>query len=287
MLKFLLIKSCFCLTFFIGFSLMQGCDRACDCRPNKEDLEIFVCKQSGPSARNRVFNLWGYCWKVPDDDGLPGCNYFSDDPSMVMKDKAGRLHLRIDSINGNWHSSAVETVDSVGYGTYTFDVKTNLKKLDKNAVLSLAAYVKKDDRENQQKVNVIGINLSKSFGDSTNMIHYDADNGRNDLRLNNYRIQNPGNDHRFVFKWTPDSLYFKADNRIKDYAKLTFKDNNRIPKSFSIEHIRINFWLYDKNIFDNQNEQCCGCPGKRGVGDPPSNGKPQEVVIRSVYYSPY
>lgn len=290
MVKLLQFKPCFFAATLIGIFTISGCEEACECEPEDDDFVGYLCRDFNvdtTNMNNRIIDIWNLCWLVNSNDGLPGCNHFSNNPSMVWQDKAGRLHLRIDSMNGHWQSTSVETLDSVGYGTYTFDVRTNLKTLDENVVLGLSAYAKNEDLEGRKKGNEIGINISKSFGDSSHMIHYDARSGRSSLRLNNYKIQNPGNNHRFIFKWTPDSLYFKANNRLKDYAQHSFLDQSRIPESLSIEHMKMNFWLYDKDRSDNDNEQCCGCPAKRGVGDPPSDGKPQEVVIQSVHFKPY
>ena len=90
-----------------------------------------------PSLRWIQFS--GYEWWVKKSTGLagPGPNYFSDSGSNVWVDAQGRLHLRITHRTNQWQCAEVVSRRTFGYGSYRFELASNVNDLNVNAVLGL------------------------------------------------------------------------------------------------------------------------------------------------------
>jgi hypothetical protein len=84
-------------------------------------------------------NFSGYTWGIkttgnaPSDQFDPGPNFWSSDPSVVSVASDG-LHLKITEINNVWQCGEVYLLRSLGYGTYTVHISSNLSQLDRNTV---------------------------------------------------------------------------------------------------------------------------------------------------------
>jgi hypothetical protein len=84
-------------------------------------------------------NFSGYTWGIKTtgsssgDQFDPGPNFWSNDPSVVNV-AANGLQLKITQINGEWQCGEVYLLQSLGYGTYTVQVSSDLSQLDRNAV---------------------------------------------------------------------------------------------------------------------------------------------------------
>ena len=83
----------------------------------------------------RTIEFAGRTWGVKDDPNPvgPGGNRFSSDPSDVYVDAEGNLHLTIQQHNGQWWSTEVVLLDSLGHGTYSFQTESSQYDLDINA----------------------------------------------------------------------------------------------------------------------------------------------------------
>src|SRR5205085_5759584 len=62
--------------------------------------------------------------------------FFSDSAQNVWVDNLG-LHLRITNVNRRWYSAEVVCLDSLGFGTYTWQLASAVGTLDPNVVLGL------------------------------------------------------------------------------------------------------------------------------------------------------
>ncbi|MEO8270046.1 MAG: hypothetical protein ABI557_10010 [Aureliella sp.] len=80
----------------------------------------------------------GYEWNVTSSNGRqqgPGPNIFSDSTDNVFLDDEGNLHLRISKVaDGKWHASQVTLTESLGYGTYQWEVSSRYDDLPSNVV---------------------------------------------------------------------------------------------------------------------------------------------------------
>ncbi|HQA53253.1 MAG TPA: hypothetical protein PK419_10400, partial [Spirochaetota bacterium] len=88
---------------------------------------------------NSTLFFSGYTWQVKTGDEKmgPGPNYFSNNAKNAWVDSSGYLHLAITNRNGEWQCAEVICTESLGYGTYSFDVDTPADAIDKNTVLGL------------------------------------------------------------------------------------------------------------------------------------------------------
>jgi len=64
----------------------------------------------------------------------PGPNHWSNDSSVISVTPDGRLHLKINQINGVWQCAELHLLKSLGYGIYTIQVDSHVDGLDQNTV---------------------------------------------------------------------------------------------------------------------------------------------------------
>jgi hypothetical protein len=87
----------------------------------------------------RTLEFAGRTWHVRDAAaGAPGPNAWSQDNAWV--DELGRLHLRIDRVDGVWRCAEVVLDTPLGAGTYEFRVVGRVDRLDRNVVFGLFSY---------------------------------------------------------------------------------------------------------------------------------------------------
>lgn len=87
----------------------------------------------------------GYEWTVRSSDGNaqgPGPNVFSDSRENVFVDPKGDLHLRITQRDDKkWVAAEVDLTQSLGYGTYQWEVSSRYDRLPSNVVVGLFTYL--------------------------------------------------------------------------------------------------------------------------------------------------
>lgn len=86
----------------------------------------------------RTLSFSGRTWRVKGPGYFgPGPNLFSNSVSSVWVDAEGRLHLTNQNIAGQWYSTEVAAVDTLGYGDYVFTTVGRLDLLDPSVVFGL------------------------------------------------------------------------------------------------------------------------------------------------------
>ena len=207
-------------------------------------------------------------WTIKTSAGLvgPGPNIFSAD--NVRVDGRGRLRLEIEprEVNGQtvWTSSEVILDEPLGYGTYTFEVRSPVNDLDPNVVLGMFTWDTNPGQFNRE----IDIEISK-FGnaaDTTNagftVQPYDAWGHQQRFEVDTTRRT------RYSFEWLPQDVEFDAiRGRNRSLANWTFSDalNGAVPDEGQAQ-VRINLWLFR--------------------GNAPTDGQPVEVVISDFTFTP-
>jgi hypothetical protein len=201
----------------------------------------------------------GYTWKVKYTPILsgPGPNYFSDNPENVWVDENGYLHMKIAQRDGIWYCSEVINTRTALYGTHTFELGSRVDLLDKNGVLGLFSW---DDAAPQYHYREVDIELARwgieSGPNSQYVVQpWDVTGNRHQFNI----VQStPGSIHSF--DWLPDSIIFDSwDGNGNPLQSWTYTDSANIPPAGG--NIHLNFWLMN--------------------GQPPSDGKDIEVVIKS------
>lgn len=220
-----------------------------------------VSAEPGPLAsgygRSIVFS--GRTWLAKTGLSGPGPNHFSDAADNVWVDADDRLHLRITHRNGTWLCPEVVATESLGYGTYRFDVQGFSGDLDPNVVLGLFTW--SDDPAYDHRE--LDIELAR-WGNPL------APNGQFTVRPNapsvrRFTFEQPaaGEPGSFSLAWRADGVTFQSlsGDPTRGAASLvaahTFADGVPPPGG---EHARMNLWLHE--------------------GRPPGDGAEIEAIIR-------
>ena len=242
----------------------------------------------------------GYTWNVRSSGGQtqsPGPNIYSNSTDSVFVDANGDLHLKIrQGTNGKWVAAEIDMTQSLGYGTYEWELSTRYDQLATNAVVGLFTYLDPQSVANQTGGAVgngvpdtpheIDIEMTGAWG-SGNLYMTTHDPDISSPSKNFYQALTGDNTtHRFT--WAPDSIQWNSYNghvagvanpaypiveqrsgsSLGDPAAFYYtgpvvpQDLNEIPI--------INFWLTGSNVSVNG----------------PSDGLEQELIIHSFTYTP-
>ena len=200
----------------------------------------------------------GYEWAIKAGDSLgPGPNYFSSNNDNVWVDNQGRLHLKITQQDGKWYCAEVYLMQSLGYGTYNFQVSSRVDLLDKNVVGSPFIY-----RDHSLETDVEFSRWSIEDGPNAQFVvqpYYNPGN-REQFSMS---LSNDASTH--IIKWKSDAVSFKSAQghylnppagQVIHQWEYTGGD---VP-SESDELVHINLWLFN--------------------GQAPSDGNEVEMVIQ-------
>ena len=200
----------------------------------------------------------GYKWAIKAGDSLgPGPNYFSSSNDNVWVDDQDRLHLKISQRDGKWFCAEVVLMQSLGYGTYTFQLSSRVDLLNKNVVGSPFIY-----RDDTYELDVEFSRWGIEGGANAQFVvqpYYNPGN-REQFSLS---LSNDASTH--IIKWKADAVSFKSAQghylnppagQIIHQWEYTGED---LP-SESDELVHVNLWLFN--------------------GQAPSYGKEAEMVIQ-------
>src|SRR5262249_50044225 len=87
----------------------------------------------------KYLSFAGYNWraKVSTSKVGPGPNFFSENNVWTDTQNPPQLHLKISKSGGKWLCAELVLQETLGYGTYTWDVASPLNSLDPSVVLGL------------------------------------------------------------------------------------------------------------------------------------------------------
>jgi hypothetical protein len=113
------------------------------CEPGNESLPFVVVKNAVASTtiprlpQYKTLSFSGMDWyvKTAPLKVSPGSQFFVEENAFV--DTLGRLHLRVSRCQDSWCAAEVYTKDTVGYGSYSFQIDSELDTLDPNITLGL------------------------------------------------------------------------------------------------------------------------------------------------------
>lgn len=186
-----------------GYSPPQTVDHL----PSKGGPIVAMATAKGEAARlmvSRTLHFSGYEWEirgVPSNRGGATNNY---DPDNAWTDIDGHLHLRIARGAGEWTSAEVTLTRSLGYGSYSFDVR-DVSQLEPSAVFGLFTW---DDAISDVNHREMDAEISR-WGDP---------NGKNVqyvvqpyyVAANVLRFSAPAGRLTFSFNWQPGRATFKT-----------------------------------------------------------------------------
>ncbi len=210
----------------------------------------------------------GYVWNVENSGSStwgPGPNHWSSSSNNVWVDSNGWLHVQITHVKGIWYCANLETVQALGYGTYSFVVSNNVASLDKRMVVGLFAY--KDDSHE------VDIEFSRWGSSQANYAWYTVQPPPYILGYNEQSF-NPkltGSYSTHFFTWSQNSVFFES---LQGQPSITNPPKSTVIYSFTSPVSSnaagatgsINLWLLN--------------------GQAPSNGRTATVVIKSFSFTP-
>ena len=213
------------------------------------------------SKQTRTISFSGHDWEVRNTHNTrrgPGPNVFSDSDESVWVDDNGRLHLKIRKIDDVWHCAEVTLKKSLGYGTYTFHVNSDLTTLDKNVVAGFFTYL--NDQEE------IDIEFSKWSEENNNNAQFVVQPYEKEGNIERFQLGENLGTTAHSFTWHKKQILYQSvaieNSNSQTIHSWTYTGKD-IPKNKK-EKLKINLWLFK--------------------GQEPSNLQEQEIVIDSVSY---
>jgi hypothetical protein len=216
-----------------------------------------------PAVRRIRFS--GYDWWVKSGSGLlgPGPNYFADSTNNVWVDTQGELHLKITNHSNRWECAEIVSDRSFGFGSYRFELKSEVNALDPNAVLGLFTWSDNPAYAHRE----IDVECSRwSNSADTNDSQFVVQPFDSSGHLVRYRVPPGSGTTTHTFNWDSNRISFSAQKGLYSPAPPTTNLIRSWGYTLSVpqpgdENVRLNLWLYQ--------------------GKPPAVGQEVEFIIRS------
>jgi hypothetical protein len=207
--------------------------------------------------------VWGgRAWQVKSSQSKigPGPNYFSASPENVWVDASNRLHLRITSRSGRWNCAEIIGAQTLGYGTYLFEVASPVADLDPNVVLGLFTWSDKAPYAHRE----IDIEFARwgVAADPTNAQYVVQPY---DVAGHLHRLTQPSGvaPTQHGFTWHPGRVDFASSDLATWDHDWTYAGTDGPPSRD--ERVRLNLWLFG--------------------GAAPTDGREVEVVVTRFSFS--
>jgi hypothetical protein len=205
----------------------------------------------------------GRTWQLKSSQSKvgPGPNYFSASPENVWVDASGRLHLRLTFRNGRWNCPELIGTQTLGYGTYVFEIASPVANLDPNVVLGLFTWSDKAPAAHRE----IDVEFARwgNAGDPTNAQYVVQPY---DLAGHLHRLSQPAAAAPTVhgFTWRRGRIDFASSDLVGWDHDWSYVGSD-VPPSRD-ERVRLNLWLFG--------------------GAAPTNGQEVEVVVTRFTFTP-
>jgi hypothetical protein len=119
-------------------------------------VAVAVVNGQGPAPvlpSPKTLNFSGYEWTTSTGPIFHAGSRNFFDPANVWTDERGALHLRISGSPGKWNSAELKLNRSLGYGTYSFQVR-DASDLEPAAVLTLITWDGVGTESNRHELDV-------------------------------------------------------------------------------------------------------------------------------------
>ena len=191
----------------------------------------------------------------------PGPQFFVKD--NVFVDSFGQLHLRITRCGTSWCAAEVFTKDTIGYGSYRFDIATPVSGIDPNLTLGLFSW---DAQAHDQNYREWDFEFSRwgspSLPTNAQFVVQPYNIGGNMQRFQINQAMPSSN----VLNWSPSQISFTSSaggNIIRQWN--FFSGATPVPTPGDV-HLHLNFYVF--------------------AGPGPSVPANQEIVISGLQYTP-
>ena len=212
----------------------------------------------------------GFIWvvKSPVGQSYPGPNYWKGSNAWV--DASGFLHLKLalNSVTNRWECAEVHTIQRLGYGTYQWQVESDLGALDKNIVLGMFNF---SGNEWHDEMDIEIARWGNAAWDNLNYTVWPATGSIAVRSLNTSSFSTPDGTyttHRLKRTNTTvklQGLYGFVNNDDNQFQTVTF-DSPKTSVSTLAMPVYISLWLFK--------------------GFAPSNNQTVEVIIHSFKFTP-
>lgn len=225
-----------------------------------------------PTSASNVYPVtWaGQTWlarESPLVQESPAPNYWLATPQNLFTDSQGRLHMVTEQIGStNYSVGMISQQKNYGYGTYTVVVDTPIASLDPMAVVGMYTY----NGQYKPGQDELDVELSRWGQPSAtyNNSQFVVQPWKIKGHLQSFFSPTAHTPLTFQWTWSPKAVFFREYDGTLPGAKLIKKwtCTSFSPAAISGTTMNFNLWFLR--------------------GQPPYNGKPQEVILRSFNYTP-
>jgi Glycosyl hydrolases family 16 len=185
----------------------------------------------------------GYQWTVRNGHGGPGSNQF--DPKNVCVDSKGHLHLKItQAADKSWHAAEIDLTQSLGFGTYQFEIEGQPDRLDDNITLGFFNYGGQDGKD---EIDIEFSGWGKNAPHLNYTVYPDSQQGgTKHFQVSPKLSQSDHSTHRF--HWGKDRVHFQSlDGTIpvEDPGKPYFEWENTQDIPHRPLPLLINLWIVE------------------------------------------
>jgi hypothetical protein len=203
----------------------------------------------------------GRRWAVKQTSGGPavgpGPNHFG---TLARVDSDGSLLMRIARARGGWACSEVVLQQSLGYGSYEFDIELPPGGLDANVVMGMFLWSDRPAQHHREiDLEIARWGQPELDTDSQFVVQPHGTAGN----LQRLSLQGAVR-RRMSFTWSPGKVVFRARGDADDRQHTWTCDSPDVPTPGD-ETVRINLWLHE--------------------GRPPLDGKPVDVRVRDFRFT--
>ncbi len=225
----------------------------------------------GTASFGTTLSFSGYTWVVRSSGrGGPGPNCWDADNASV--DANGYLHLRLAQRDGKWYCSEIYTQKHLGFGRYEFWLIGLVDRLDRNVVLGLFNYPTADvGPDGTHEIDIEFAQWGRSSAPSGNYTVSPATNAlKQASKAFALKLHEDSSSHSFT--WTPTNVIFQSQERhgnggTRQLATWVYQPTNPVARiSQNPMPVHINLWCFK--------------------GQPPSDGKEVELVVRAFKFTP-
>ena len=212
----------------------------------------------------------GYSWvvKAPAGQAYPGPNYWN--PLYARVDGNGFLHLKaaLNPVTGRWECAEVHTKQSLGFGTYQWQVESDLGALDKNIVLGMFNF---SGNERHDEMDIEIARWGNAAWDNLNYTIWPATGSTAVRSVNISSFSTPNGTYtthrlkRTNGRVTLQGLYGFVNNDDNQFQAVTFNSPKTSISTLAMP-VYISLWLFG--------------------GLAPSNNQKVEVVIHNFKFIP-
>jgi hypothetical protein len=192
----------------------------------------------------------------------PGPQFFVQQNAFV--DSLGQLHLKLSQCGGSWCAAEIFTTQTMGYGTYTFTINSQLNNLDPNVTLGLFPWDAEAGDQYNREWDVEFGRWGNAGASANAQYVVQPYNGPNNIVK---FLMSPASSSTHTVTWLPNEVQFKSTSGSELINQWTFPGNPLPAPNPGDVRLHLNLYI--------------------SVGQVPSVPLGQEIVISNFQYVPF